>query len=111
MHALEPSPSSVSNSCPSDPGSDFSSKDEWQQAYDIKDLEVLDKTGKYYMTYGGGPEGGYFESQRMLYSIERTWGIVCVPYPLWMTNTKHLGGLLYGTPMPYIEAVAVTSAR
>ena len=56
-------------------GSDKSKDDdEWQQLYEIKDLEVNDLKGKFYMTYGGGPEGGYFVRGNRLYNITRTWG-------------------------------------
>ena len=34
------------------------------------------KSGVYYNTFGGGPEGGYFQTNfpNALYSLERTWG-------------------------------------
>lgn len=34
------------------------------------------KSGVYYNTFGGGPEGGYFQTSfpNALYSLERTWG-------------------------------------
>ena len=46
---------------------------EWQQVYEIKDTEENDLKGKFYIVYGGGPEGGYFVSGNRLYNIDRTW--------------------------------------
>ena len=48
--------------------------DQWQQVYKIRDTEVNDLKSKFYMVYGGGPEGGYFVSGNRLYNIDRTWG-------------------------------------
>jgi len=49
-------------------------QDDWEQVYEILDLEVNGMVGKLYVTYGGGPEGGYFLTRRGLYTIERSWG-------------------------------------
>ena len=45
------------------------------------EIELAGRIGKYYMTYGGGPEGGYFCTDTMTiidryrnYKIHRNWG-------------------------------------
>ena len=48
--------------------------DEWQQVYDIQDLEINGQFGKFYMTYGGGPEGGYFVTGSTIYNAESARG-------------------------------------
>lgn len=48
---------------------------EWEEVYhEDKRLEVAGMMGHFYMTYGGGPEGGYFVvKSEKVYKIERSW--------------------------------------
>jgi len=48
--------------------------DEWLDVYNIEiDFEVGNIKGTYYQTFGGGPEGGYVETENAVYHIKRTW--------------------------------------
>lgn len=48
--------------------------DEWLDVYNLEeDFEVGNIKGTYYQTFGGGPEGGYVETENAVYHIKRTW--------------------------------------
>jgi hypothetical protein len=72
---------------------------------DVKELQHFKNVNEpltigttYYMTYGGGPEGGYFEKEIIdidtcsktyeVYSVDRTWG---TPFTATLISTKPIG--------------------
>lgn len=68
--------------------------------YISKDLDISDdiKNGIYFMTYGGGPEGGYIlTSSNKVYIVHRDWNI---NYQITSSNSKlkiisSLDGIIY----------------
>jgi hypothetical protein len=93
-----------------------SSEEEWCFVYNIEDFEeycteelAFLSTGKYYQTYGGGPEGGFVELPTgEVYSVKRSWGI---PF----TATKLAGKLekkmTHNPPDPVVTEVRLVPAR
>lgn len=63
----------------------------WEFIYSIENFSkynTLGKKGKWYMTFGGGPEGGYYYDAKTkeLFSITRTWG---APFTFTKIDGKH----------------------
>lgn len=49
------------------------SDSEVEEVYAVYDRYILDHYGTYYQTYGGGPEGGYFLTNKNWYTVSRNW--------------------------------------
>lgn len=46
----------------------------WMTIYNIvKDMKVGDLTGTYYETYGGGPQGGFYQTKDGWYELDAGW--------------------------------------